>query len=50
MKKDLSVLYMVREVLNHVKEEMDKKNMSFDEFLKYWDETIEKLEKEALVC
>lgn len=44
MKMDLSVLYLVRRILNHVKDEMDKKGLSFDEFLDYWNDAIEVLE------
>lgn len=48
MKKDLSVLYMIKNVLINVKEEMDKRGMSFDEFLDYWDKAIATLEKEQI--
>lgn len=48
MKKDLSVLYMIKRVLISVKEEMDKRGMPFDEFLDYWDKAIDTLEKEQL--
>lgn len=50
MKMDLSVLYLVRSILIIVKGEMDKKHLSFDEFLEYWDSAIERMEtaREAL--
>lgn len=48
MMMDLSVLYMVRRLLTHVKEEMVKRNMTFDEFLGFWDEAIERMEKESV--
>lgn len=44
MKNDLSVMYMIRSVLASVKEEMDKKHLSFDEFLEYYDEALAVLE------
>lgn len=48
MKKDLSVMYLIRSVLRIIKEEMDKKGLSFDEFQDYWDEAIERMEKESV--
>lgn len=50
MKKDLSVMYMIKKVLISVKDEMDKRQLSFDEFLKYWDDAIERLEEENKVA
>lgn len=44
MKMDLSVMYLIRSILGIVKGEMDKRHLSFDEFLGYWEDAIERLE------
>lgn len=44
MKIDLSVMYLIQRILAIVKAEMDKRHLSFDEFLEYWDDAIERME------
>lgn len=44
MNMDLSVMYLIQRILGIVKKEMDEKHLSFDEFLKYWDDTILRFE------
>lgn len=44
MKKELNVMYVMRDILHRIKDEMDRRQMSFDELLAYWDEATELLE------
>lgn len=44
MKMDLSVMYLIQRILGIVKKEMDEKHLSFDEFLEYWEDAIERME------
>ena len=44
MKMDLSVMYLIRSILGIVKDEMDKRHLSFEEFLKHLDDAIKVLE------
>ena len=42
---DLSMVYVVHAMLVGVKKEMDEKGLTFDEFLKHYDEGIKLMEK-----
>lgn len=42
---DLSMVYVIRAMLQGVKKEMDEKGLTFEEFLEHYDESIRIMEK-----
>lgn len=45
-KMDLSSTYMVLNILRGVKNEMDKKNITFEQLLEHYEEAVLQLEKQ----
>ena len=45
MKMNLSMVYVIKSLLEVVKKEMDEKNLTFEEIIKHYDEAIEIMEK-----
>lgn len=45
MKRNLSYMYGIRDMLYGIKAEMDKKGITFDELLEHFDDGIKVLEK-----
>ena len=41
---NLSMVYVIREMLRSVKKEMDEKGLSFEEILEHYDEAVKLLE------
>jgi len=44
LKENMLIVYVIRNMLQTVKKEMDEKGLTFDEILEYYDETVKLLE------